>query len=367
MGPLLGGVLVDTVSWRMVFLINLPLVALGLWAVLGYVPESRDASASGHFDWLGAGLAAIAVGGLAFGATYGQQREWRDPLAFWSLGFGLLGCVAFPILMLRSHDPLVPPRLFRSRNFAVTNLATLVIYGALYVSLYYMPLFLQGTLGYTALAAGMAFMPGPLLLVFLSTRLGGLATRYGPRWFMATGPALMGLSFLWFARVPASSDPWIARPDVLVSFVPPVGYLLDVLPGSILLGLGLATMVSPLTAALMQSVPEENAGLASAINNAISRVGSPLASALMFVFITARFYGGLATLVPGLDPSDPRLRESVSPLNRPAENVPAVLAAATQQASTDVFHIAMFASAAMMFAGAATAALGIEDQARRPD
>lgn len=365
LGPVLGGVLVDTISWRMAFLINVPLVVVGLYAALRHVPESRDEDSSGHFDWLGALVAAMAVGGLAFGATYGQQRDWRDSLAFWSIGVGATGCLVFPILMLRRANPLIPLRLFRSRNFTVINLVTLVMYGSLYVSFYYIPLFLQGTLGYTALGAGVAFVPGPLLLVLLSTRFGGLAGRYGPRWFMTLGPAWLGLSLLWFARIPASSDSWALHPSELASFIPPPGYLLDVFPGSLLLGLGLAIAVAPLTTALMQSVPEENAGLASAINNAISRVGSPLAGALFFVFVTARFYGAIAELVPGVDAADPAVREAVSPLNRPAAGASPALVNAAQQASTDAFHIAMLAGAAMMFVGAATAAVGTRDAAAR--
>jgi EmrB/QacA subfamily drug resistance transporter len=362
LGPLVGGVLVDTISWRMAFWINLPLVAIALYAVARYVPESRDENASGRFDWLGAAVIALAAGGLAFGATYGQQRDWQDPVAFWAIGLGALGCAVFPVLMARRPHPLVPLGLFRSRNFTVTNIATLVIYGSLYVSFYYVPLFQQGTLGYTALGAGLSFMPGPLLLVFLSTRFGAWATRYGPRWFMAVGPALMGMSLLWLARVPSDSAAWPVRPDSAGSFIPPVSYFIDMLPASLLLGLGLSVMVAPLTTALMQSVPGHNAGLASAINNAISRVGSPLAGALIFVFITTRFYSTLAAVAPGVDPSSPDLRAAVSPLNRPAEGVAPALAAAAQQASTEAFHLAMLVAAAMMFAGALVAALGIRHQ-----
>lgn len=365
LGPLLGGVLVDTLSWRMVFLINLPLVALGLWATLRYVPESRDPSASGRFDWVGAAVIAAAVGGLAFGATYGQQRDWREPLAYWALGLGILGTVAFPALMLKRAHPLVPPHLFRSRNFTVTNLATFLIYGALYVSFYYIPIFLQGTLGYTALGAGLSFLLDPILLVLLSTRFGVWATRYGPRRFMAVGPVLMAAGFWWIARVPVGSEAWKARLDALSSFVPPMSYVVDILPATILLGLGLSVVVAPLTSALMQSIPEENAGLASAINNAISRVGSPLVGALIFVVVTGQFYAALAGIVPGLNPSDPALRDLVSPLNPPGPGAPPALVEAARQASTNVFHFAMGVGASLMLAGAIAAATGITDRTPR--
>ena len=364
-GPLIGGLLVDLLSWRMVFLINLPLAGVALWAVARYVRESRAEGASGRFDWLGAAVAAIAVGGLAFGATNGQQREWHDPVAFWTLALGAGAALLFPFLMLRRSNPLVPPELFRSRNFVVTNLTTFLVYGALYVSLYHMPLFLQGTLRYTALGAGIAFMPGPLLLVFLSTRFGTWAARYGPRRFMAIGPALISLGFLWIAQIPSTGDGWAIQTGVVTSHLPPLSYVTDVLPGTLLMGLGLAVLVAPLTAALMQSVSEDRAGLASAINNAISRVGSPLIGALIFVFVTSRFYLSLAEQVPGLDPTDPGLRELISPLNRPLQSVSSALLEASRQASTEVFHVAMLVAASLMLAGGVIAFLGISNQLGR--
>src|SRR5579864_2592437 len=150
LGPLLGGLMVDTISWRAAFFINVPLVAVAAWATWRHVPESRNDEATAHFDWLGAAIVALAVGGLAFGSIYGQQRDWRDPIGYIVLGVGVAATIALPILMLRSKHPLIPPSLFRSRNFTVTNISTLLIYGALYVTFYYLGLFQQGTLGYTA-------------------------------------------------------------------------------------------------------------------------------------------------------------------------------------------------------------------------
>src|SRR5438105_3986359 len=148
---------------RAALLINVPLVAIAVWATIQHVAETRNESASGHFDWGGAGVVAIAVGGLSFGAIYGQQRDWKDPLAYVALVAGVVATIAFPFLMARSRDPLVPLDLFRSRNFSVTNVSTLLIYGALYVSFYYLALFLHGVLGYSAAAAGLAGIPGGLL------------------------------------------------------------------------------------------------------------------------------------------------------------------------------------------------------------
>jgi EmrB/QacA subfamily drug resistance transporter len=358
-GPTVGGLLVDAISWRVAFLINIPIVAIALWATLRHVTESRDTQASSHFDWLGAAVVAVAVGGLAFGAIYGQQREWRDPLAFAALGLGAIAAVALPVLMVRSRNPLIPPHLFRSRNFTVTNLSTLVIYGALYVSGYYLTIFMQGTVGYSAAAAGLAFLPASAFLVLFSSRFGALAGQRGSRWFMAAGPAIMTLGVLWFARMPGTSVPWDLRLGDPSSLVPPVSYVFDVLPGAVLFGLGLCILVAPLTTALMASVPAQNSGVASAINNAISRVGPQLAGAAIFVAITASFYQGLAQRVPELDVSSSLVRLEISPLNQPAVGISAERVAAARDASTDAFHLAMLVTAALLAAGAAINAVGI--------
>jgi len=363
LGPFVGGVLVDTISWRAAFLINLPLVALALWATLRYVRESRDERAEGHFDWLGAAVVALAVGGLAFGAIYGQQRNWHGSLAYVALAVGAAATVLFPLLMARSAHPLVPLHLFRSHNFTVTNLSTFVIYGALYVAFYYIPLFMQGTLGYSASATGLATIPGTLLLVLLSSRFGALAGRYGPRWFMAVGPGIMAAGLLWLIRVPAASQAWAFLPGATYSYLPPADYLIDFLPGFIIFGFGLAVMVAPLTTCLMTSVKAANSGLASAINNAISRVGPQLAGAAIFVAITASFYAGLAARVPGLDVSSPEVRGMIAPLNRPADGVPGSQAAAAREASADVFHLAMMISAGLLLSGALINAAGIRNPA----
>lgn len=363
LGPVVGGMLVDTVSWRAVFLINVPLVFIALWATLRHVAESRDNQASGTFDWLGALVVALAVGGLAFGAIYGQQRDWRDPLAFLALGIGLVATIVFPMLMARSAKPLVPLHLFRSRNFAVTNLSTFVIYGALYVTFYFAPVYIQGTLGYTAAAAGLATIPATVLLVLFSARFGALAGRYGPRWFMAGGPAIMAMGILWLTRVPEDSAGWAFVPGAAGTLLPPASYLVDFLPAMVIFGAGLTIMVAPLTTCLMTSVPVRNSGVASAINNAISRIGPQLAGALIFVAITASFYAGLASRVPGLDVSSPDVRAQIAPLNPPADGVPADRVAAARSASTDAFHLAMLISALLLAGGAVINAVGI----RNPD
>ena len=358
LGPVVGGLLVDTISWRAAFFINVPLVALALWATYRHVPESRDEQATPKFDWLGAALVALAVGGLSFGAIYGQQRDWRDPLGYIALAVGVASSIAIPFMMSRSANPLIPIHLFRSRNFTVTNISTLLVYGALYVTFYYLAIFQQGTLGYTAAAAGLAGIPGTLFLIFFSARFGSLGARYGPRWFMAVGPAIMALGVAWLARVPARSTPWQMRPADPATFLPPVSYLVDFLPAGILFGVGVMILVAPLTMALMTSIPVRNSGVGSAFNNAVSRVGPQLAGALIFVFITANFYAYLAGRVSGLDVTSPQFREKVSPLNTPLDPT---LAGVVRDASTSSFHIAMLIAAALLIVGAIVNGVGIRN------
>ena len=358
LGPLLGGFLVQTVSWRAAFLINLPLVAIALIA-LRAVPESRNEGATGRFDWLGAVVGAVAVGGLTFGATRGQQQAWQDPLAFAALGIGAVALVAFPVLMAVRPNPLVPLGLFRSRNFSVVNLSTLVIYGALYVSLTFQNLFLQGTLGYTPLASGIIGIPSSLLLTLLSTPAGRLAARHGARPFMVAGPLLMGAGLFWISRIPATSAAWAARPDSAASLVPPVDFLVDVLPTTLLFGVGIAMLVAPLTTALMASIPVARAGLGSAINNAVSRVGAPLVSAALFIAITATFTPSLAAKAPAYDRGSPPF-STIQPLAPTPAGTPPDLAAAAQAASTEAFQLAMRVAGGLLLLGALVNLVGLE-------
>jgi len=361
LGPVVGGLLVDTVSWRAAFLINIPLVAVAAWATWRHVPESRDDQASGQFDWIGAIIVGLAVGGLAFGTIYGQQRDWKDPIGYAAIAVGILATIALPLYMTRARHPLIPLGLFRSRNFTVTNISTMLIYGALYVTFYYLALFQQGTIGYSPTAAGVAGIPGTLFLIFFSARFGALAARFGARWFMAAGPLLMAAGVLWFARVPSDSTPWRLEPGSPASYLPPVSYFTDFLPGSILFGLGIMMLVAPLTTALMTSVPVRNSGVASAINNAISRVGPQLAGALIFVFLTANFYAYLASRISA-DVSSEAFRARVSPLNTPAD--PSLIGV-VRDASTSSFHIAMVLGAVLLVLGGVVNAAGIVDRAIR--
>ena len=347
-GPFLGGLLVDILSWRAAFLINVPLVAFTIYVVQAHVPESRDPEAQPGLDWIGAALFALAVGGVSFGVIFGQARVWHSVTAWAALGTGFLAALLLPVWLTRARNPLVPPSLFASRNFTVVNLATLAIYGALYVNAYYAPLFLQGVIGYSAAAAGLSTLPAGVILVLLSPRAGRLSSEFGPRPFLVAGPLLMAVGALWLARLPPTSTPWHLDPSAPGTLLPPLSWLVDVLPGTIAVGAGAGLMVTPLTTALMGSVPEAHASVAAAFNNAISRVGPQLTGALIFVAVSAIFFALL-----GAEPA------GVSPLNRPSD--PHWLAPA-HLASTSAFHAAMAICAGLLSLGALISLVGL----RRP-
>jgi hypothetical protein len=256
----------------------------------------------------------------------------------------------------------VPLSLFRIRNFAVINLSTFLIYGALYVTFSYSPLLFQGTLGYTALGASIVGIPSGILLTVVSARVGSLVGRFGARIFLVAGPLLMTGGLLWYARLPPTSAPWQADLGRLSTLIPPVDVLIDVLPGVLLFGFGISMVVAPLTSTLMSSIPDRQSGLGSAINNALSRVGQPLLGALIFIAITASFYNAMATRVPGFDPSDPAVRSAIVPLNPPKTAVPAAVATAARESSVDAFHLAALVSAGLLIAGAAVSGVGLRSR-----
>lgn len=362
LGPVVGGGLVDTLGWRVAFLINIPLLGFALWATLTHVEESRDTETSGRFDWLGALVAALAVGGLAFGVIRGQANEWADTGAWISIAIGVVSLVLFPILMATRPNPLVPLGLFRSRAFASINLATFFIYGALYVTFFYLAVVLQGVLGYTALGAGLSTVPIGILLAVLSTRIGTLAGRIGSRVFLIVGPTLMAMALLWLARLPPESTPWKASLADPASLIPPASVAIDVLPYALLFGLGISLVVAPLTSTLMSSISGRYSGIASAVNNSISRVGQPLLGALIFIAISATYYASLGGAT-GIDTSDPSVRRAFQPLNPPAAGATADQIVASNSASIDAFHLAMLVGAGLLVVGALVSWYGLREGA----
>ena len=258
-GPFLGGWLVDVASWRWVFLINLPLAALVVWIALHHVPESRDANADAHLDPAGAVLGAVALGGISFALIEaGSGGGMAVPAGL----VGVVAAVAFVVVERRSAHPMLPPEVFRSAQFTAANIVTFVVYAAIGVVFFLLVIQLQVVAGYGPIAAGTALLPITLVMLTLSSRSGELAARIGPRLQMSVGPLVCAGGLLLLLRIGRDAS-----------------YLGDVVPAVVVIGLGLATMVAPLTATALASAPDEHAGLASGVNNAVARTGGLVAVA----------------------------------------------------------------------------------------
>ncbi len=280
LGPVLGGFLIEHVSWRMAFLINVPLAVLVLILTLRYVPESRDQDASGSLDWVGAALASIGLGCLVYGLIESSNRGWRDLTVIATLVLATLTIAMFVVVELRHRAPMLPLGLFRSRDFSGANLLTLLLYAALGGGLYFFPLNLIQVQGYSALAAGAALLPFVLLLFFLSSWSGGLVDRYGAKWPLVIGPSIAAIGFAGFAIPGVGSSDWA---NYWVHYFPPV----------LVLGLGMAISVAPLTTTVMNAVDESLAGAASGVNNAVSRTAALLAIALFGIVMHLAFNASL--------------------------------------------------------------------------
>jgi EmrB/QacA subfamily drug resistance transporter len=256
-GPFVGGMLVDLASWRWVFWINVPVIAVTLWLLRG-VPAG-EGEPGRRVDVPGAALAAFGLAGVVFGLIEGERLGWTSPVILVSVLVGAVMLVSFVLYQRRAADPTLPLRLFEARNFAWGNLATFAIYGALSLGGFVLTLFLQQVAGYSATASGVAQLPTTLAMILLSAWFGTLAGRYGPRLFMTLGPIVAAAGFL-----------------LMLSMDETAFYPTQVLPGQLVFGLGLSITVAPLTAAILGAVPAHDAGIGSAVNNAVSRVAGLL-------------------------------------------------------------------------------------------
>ncbi|MDP9258642.1 MAG: MFS transporter [Actinomycetota bacterium] len=351
-GPLVGGYLVDALSWRLIFAINVPFVAVTLMLIALAVPARARDVARVPLDWLGAVLTFLGLAGPVMALI-------RQPVVGWSSvevwGSGIAGIALLGIFVWheqRTAAPMLPLGLFKRRNFAIGNLETFAMYGGLSVTFFFLVLFLQQVAGYDALQAGLALMPSTLVMFALSKRAGRLADRFGPRLFMGLGPLTSAVGLALLLRIHAD-----------------LNYFTDLLPALLIFSVGLSATVAPLTATVLADADESNAGIASGINNAIARVAGLLAVAAIGAVVSAQFSSALDDRLAGQTPSAParaaieQARKEtlarVDPVTTGAE-----VAGAVQSASTRAFQVGIGISAALVAAGGLLGLAGIRNPRR---
>ena len=345
LGPPLGGLLVDALSWRAIFALNVPLVLVCLWLIARAVPECPGAGRR-RIDGPGAVLCVLALAGPTYALIRQPLLGWSHPAVWMPLVGGIGAFGAFVAYERRAPQPMLPPAIFRSRNFAVGNVVTLTAYAGLGAASFFIAIFLQQVAGYSAFGAGIALLPITLLLIALSRHFDALAARVGPRLLMTLGPLVGGLGLLSFTRVDEHGD-----------------YLADVLPGTLLFGLGLAMTVAPLTATVLQAADRRHAGIASGVNTAIARVAALLAIAVVGAVVSARFAAVVEGELGAGGGADRAYVAAASerPLVVPQARAGEAARAVVLRANVDGFHAGMIVSGLLMIAGGLIALAGIEN------
>jgi EmrB/QacA subfamily drug resistance transporter len=353
-GPVLGGWLIEHGTWRWAFFINVPLAAIVIFLTLWRVPESRNPQASRTPDWPGAVLTVAGLGGIVFALIESSKRSGNDPVLIAALLVGVSALIAFAVVESRTKAPLLPITLFRVRNFAGTNLLTLLLYSALSGMFFFFPMNLIQVQGYTPTAAGAASLPLIALIFLLSRWSGGLMERYGSRRPLVFGPIVAAIGFALFA-VPSIGG----------------GYWTTFFPAVVTLGLGMAISVAPLTTTVMNSVSGEWAGIASGINNAVSRLAGVLAIAIFGIVMLGTFNRHLDGNLAEIHAS-PEVRRGVGAqrIKLAAIEVPSSIDIATREATKGAidesfiagFRAVMLIASGLALASAATAWLVIRDK-----
>ena len=350
LGPVLGGWLVDAFSWRALFFINVPVAFLTLWITLRHVPESRDPEAPSELDWPGALLALAGLGSLVFGLIASSDLGWRHPAVIGSLIAAPPLLAAFAWNEKRSRAPMMPPALFRSRTFTGINLVTFLLYAALGGAFFFLPFDLVQVHGYSATDAGAAFLPFTIIMGGLSRWSGGLLDRFGARLPLIVGPTIAAVGFALLAVPGAGGSYW-------TSFF----------PAMVILGLGMAIAVAPLTTAVINAVPDREVGVASGINNAVARIAGLLAVAVLGAVALAIYDGALdrALAAPNLPPEAKEVlaslhgkfaADALAGIEGPGRQLAQSIAANAIVAS---FRVVALSSAALALAAALCAALMI--------
>jgi len=356
-GPAGGGALIGISSWRAIFWVNIPLIAATVLLTLHSVEESRDEDAFLGIDWAGIALSAIGLGGPTFALIEQPSRGWGDPIVWATMAAGILCFGLFILREATARHPMLPLGLFRIRNFWVTNLTTLATYAGLIGGLFFVGLYLQQVVGYSPLEAGLATTPISILMFFLSPRFGRIASGTGPRMPMTAGPIIGGLGLLLLMRIDTDAS-----------------YLVDVLPGLLVFGVGLSATVAPLTATVLDSVDEHRVGIASGVNNGVSRVAGLLAIAVLGAVISASFGAKLDDQL-GSAPLSAAAASAVDaakekPLAVPeTDGVPAAEAdrvmQAAEDASTSSFRLGLGIAGILMIVGGIVAGVGVQNPKRQ--